>query len=96
MTEEEYLHKKTTLDKQYDELSSLMDVMGYSKYQDGTGDYGTRRLFVKGALVSTIRILDMVPVFNDYPDGQFLNVEKDCWINGKDDLYSAAMNFNDK
>jgi len=80
MTEQQY--KKLTyhgiLDKEYEVIDKILNVLGYSEYQDGTGDYGVRRLINnQGTLISEVVINDMCAIRGEYPDFQFYDRVKD-------------------
>jgi len=93
MTEEVYLKKKPELDAQYKLLDDKMDELGFSAYQDGTGDYGIRRYcksgygngppVIDGELVWEIMIIDMYEdYFGEYPETQFwgLTLKANEWV----------------
>ena len=70
---------KDSIDQQYKVIDDYLDVLGFSPYQDGSGDYGERRLWIDDVLYR-IWIHDMVGDYwsNEYPDNQFyLQIGKD-------------------
>jgi hypothetical protein len=80
MTERQYkiLTYHGILDKEYEIIDKILDIMGYSEYQDGTGDYGVRRLRNnQGDLISEVLINDMHAIRGEYPDFQFYDRVKD-------------------
>ena len=65
MTEQQYkiLIYHGILDKEYKLIDKILNVLGYSEYQDGTGDYGVRRLINnQGTLISEVVINDMCAI----------------------------------
>ena len=80
MTEQQYkvLISHGILDKEYEVIDKILDILGYSEYQDGTGDYGVRRLINnQGTLISEVVINDMCAIRGEYPDCQFYDRVKD-------------------
>jgi hypothetical protein len=73
-------------DNRYDDfirlMGDFMDVLGFTTYQDGAGDFGERRYYREDRAFS-IRIMDEPHSFCEYPEGVYLayndtHVEK--WI----------------
>lgn len=96
MTPKQYKKLKEIgiLSKEYELINGYLDMMGYSPYQDGAGDYGIRRLRDgKGRLISEIRINDMIPIRGEYPNFQFYDIIQDEII-GID--YLAILNTMDR
>lgn len=96
MTPKQYkkLKESGVIDKEYTTIDTYLDMMGYSPYQDGAGDYGIRRLRDgKGRLISEIRINDMIPIRGEYPNFQFYDIIQDEII-GID--YLAILNTMDR
>jgi len=78
MTKEEYFDRKDELGKQYKLIDDEMDKIGFGEYNDGSGDFGTRRLYKEGdRLVFEIMIMDMCQEYwtNEYPDNQFYGLK---------------------
>lgn len=81
MTEEEYLKRKPEIEAQYKLIDDKMDELGFGGYNDGSGDFGTRRYCksgpdtpaVDGEMVWVVMIMDMYQEYwtNEYPDAQF-------------------------
>ena len=85
MTKEEYAKQKDSIDREYRLIDNWMNSRGYGKYKDGSGDYGTRRLYKHKKLVSEIVIYDMVPCCwtGEYPDIRFYDkvIDKEITLN---------------
>lgn len=85
MTKEEYIKEKASIDREYSLINDWMNNRGYGKYRDGSGDYGTRRLYQQKTLVSEIVIYDMTPCnwTGEYPDVRFYDkvTDKEITLN---------------
>lgn len=62
-------------------MEKVLDVLGFSEYQDGSGDYGYRALRKDNKIVCKVIIMDMVP---DYWTDELPEFE---YIYNKDDVY---------
>ena len=87
MTEKEYLEQKEQLDNFYQKINEELDNLGFGIYNDGSGDYGERRLIKNNIVICIIIINDMVAdYFGDYPDFIFYDKTNDIVIKSLEDL----------
>lgn len=87
-------------DKRFDDFRRLMqdfmDALGFTPYQDGSGDFGERRYY-RGQAAFSIRIIDEPRDFCEYPEGLYLGTSSgshEKWITSPYDL-CVWINNND-